>query len=57
VFGVLARQREATVVVAVVLPLLRHQYNSTFVSQTNLSNLPSNTAAPIIITRSARCSC
>ena len=51
VFGVLARQREATVFVVAVVLLLYFgiRYNSTFVSQTNLSNLLSNTAAPIII--------
>jgi simple sugar transport system permease protein len=49
--GVLARQREATVFVVAVALLLYFgiRYNSTFVSQTNLSNLLSNTAAPIII--------
>src|ERR1700758_5362476 len=49
--GALARQREATVfVVALVLVLyFGIRYNSTFVSQTNLSNLLSETAAPIII--------
>jgi simple sugar transport system permease protein len=49
--GVLARQREATVFVVAVVLLLYFgiRYNSTFVSQTNLSNLLSNTAAPIII--------
>ncbi len=51
VFGVLARQREATVFVVAVVLLLYFgiRYNSTFVSQTNLSNLLSETAAPIII--------
>jgi simple sugar transport system permease protein len=51
VLGVLARQREATVFVVAVALLLYFgiRYNSTFVSQTNLSNLLSNTAAPIII--------
>ncbi len=49
--GVLARQREATVFVIAVVLLLYFgiKYNSTFVSQTNLSNLLSETAAPIII--------
>jgi simple sugar transport system permease protein len=49
--GVLTRQREATVFVVAVALLLYFgiRYNSTFVSQTNLSNLLSNTAAPIII--------
>ncbi len=49
--GALARQREATVfVVALVLVLyFGIRYNSTFVSSTNLSNLLSETAAPIII--------
>jgi simple sugar transport system permease protein len=47
----LARQREATVFVIAVVLLLYFgiKYNSTFVSQTNLSNLLSETAAPIII--------
>src|SRR5512135_2016071 len=49
--GVLARQREATVFVVAVALLLYFgiRYNSTFVSRTNMSNLLSNTAAPIII--------
>ena len=49
--GVLGRQREATVFVVAVVLLLYFgiRYNSTFVSQTNLSNLLSETAAPIII--------
>ena len=49
--GVLARQREATVFVVAVVLLLYFgiRYNSTFVSQTNLSNLLSETAAPIIV--------
>ena len=49
--GVLARQREATVFVIAVVLLLYFgiKYNSTFVSSTNLSNLLSETAAPIII--------
>ncbi len=47
----LARQREATVFVVAVALLLYFgiRYNSTFVSRTNLSNLLSETAAPIII--------
>jgi simple sugar transport system permease protein len=47
----LARQREATVFVIAVILLLYFgiKYNSTFVSQTNLANLLSETAAPIII--------
>jgi simple sugar transport system permease protein len=51
VFGVLARQREATVFVVALVLLLYFgiKYNSTFVSQTNLANLLSETAAPIII--------
>ena len=51
VFGLLARQREATVFVVAVVLLLYFgiRYNSTFVSQTNLANLLSETAAPIII--------
>jgi simple sugar transport system permease protein len=50
-FGLLARQREATVFVVAVVLLLYFgiKYNSTFVSQTNLANLLSETAAPIII--------
>src|SRR5450759_3737676 len=50
-FGLLARQREATVFVVAVVLLLYFgiRYNSTFVSQTNMSNLLSETAAPIII--------
>ena len=49
--GVLARQREATVFVVAVVLLLYFgiRYNSTFVSQTNLANLLSETASPIII--------
>jgi simple sugar transport system permease protein len=49
--GLLGRQREATVFVVAVLLLLYFgiRYNSTFVSQTNLANLFSETAAPIII--------
>ena len=49
--GLLGRQREATVfvVAAVLLLYFGIRYNSTFVSQTNLSNLLSETAAPIII--------
>jgi simple sugar transport system permease protein len=49
--GALARQREVTVFVVAVVLLLYFgiRYNSTFVSQTNLSNLLSETAAPIII--------
>ena len=49
--GVLARQREATVFIVAVVLLLYFgiKYNSTFVSQTNLSNLLSETAAPIIV--------
>jgi simple sugar transport system permease protein len=49
--GVLGRQREATVfvVAAVLLLYFGIRYNSTFVSQTNLANLFSETAAPIII--------
>jgi simple sugar transport system permease protein len=49
--GALARQREATVFVVAVALLLYFgiRYNSTFVSQTNLSNLLSETAAPIIV--------
>jgi simple sugar transport system permease protein len=49
--GYLGRQREATVfvVAAVLLLYFGIRYNSTFVSQTNLSNLLSETAAPIII--------
>src|ERR1700745_4217163 len=49
--GVLTRQREATVFVVAVVLLLYFgiRYNSTFVSQTNLSNLLSETAAPIIV--------
>jgi simple sugar transport system permease protein len=49
--GVLARQREATVFVVAVVLLLYFgiRYNSTFASQTNLSNLLSETAAPIIV--------
>jgi simple sugar transport system permease protein len=49
--GLLARQREATVFVVMVVLLLYFgiRYNSTFISQTNLSNLLSETAAPIII--------
>ncbi len=51
VLGLLARQREATVFVVAVVLLLYFgiRYNSTFVSQTNMSNLLSETAAPIII--------
>src|SRR5580704_4179113 len=51
VFGLLARQREATVFVVAVVLLLYFgiRYNSTFVSSTNLANLLSETAAPIII--------
>jgi len=51
VLGVLARQREVTVFVVAVALLLYFgiRYNSTFVSQTNLSNLLSETAAPIIV--------
>src|SRR6202047_1549345 len=47
----LARHREATVFVVAVVLLLYFgiRYNSTFVSQTNLANLLSETAAPIII--------
>jgi simple sugar transport system permease protein len=50
-FGLLARQREATVFVVAVVLLLYFgiRYNSTFVSRTNLANLLSETAAPIII--------
>ncbi len=50
-FGLLARQREATVFVVAVVLLLYFgiRYNSTFVSSTNLANLLSETAAPIII--------
>ena len=49
--GYLGRQREATVfvVAAVLLLYFGIRYNSTFVSQTNLSNRLSETAAPIII--------
>jgi len=49
--GLLGRQREATVFVVAVVLLLYFgiRYNSTFVSQTNLANLLSETAAPIII--------
>ena len=49
--GLLGRQREATVfvVAAVLLLYFGIRYNSTFVSQTNLANLFSETAAPIII--------
>jgi simple sugar transport system permease protein len=49
--GVLSRQREATVFVVAVALLLYFgiRYNSTFVSQTNLANLLSQTAAPIIV--------
>lgn len=49
--GLLGRQREATVfvVAAVLLLYFGIRYNSTFVSQTNLANLLSETAAPIII--------
>jgi len=49
--GVLGRQRELTVFVVAVVLLLYFgiRYNSTFVSQTNLSNLLSETAAPIIV--------
>src|SRR5882757_4639723 len=49
--GVLGRQREATVFVVAVVLLLYFgiRYNSTFVSQTNLANLLSETAAPIIV--------
>ena len=49
--GLLARQREATVFVVMVVLLLYFgiRYNSTFISSTNLSNLLSETAAPIII--------
>jgi simple sugar transport system permease protein len=51
VLNLLARQREATVfvVAAVLLLYFGIKYNSTFVSQTNLSNLLSETAAPIMI--------
>jgi simple sugar transport system permease protein len=51
VFDLLARQREATVFVVAVVLLLYFgiKYNSTFVSSTNLANLLSETAAPIII--------
>ncbi len=47
----LARQREATVFVVAVVLLLYFgiKYNSTFVSSTNLANLLSETASPIII--------
>ena len=50
-FSLLARQREATVFVVAVVLLLYFgiRYNSTFVSQTNLANLLSETAAPIMI--------
>ena len=50
-FGLLARQREATVFVVAVVLLLYFgiRYNSTFISQTNLANLLSETAAPIVI--------
>ncbi len=49
--SVIARQREVTVFVVAVALLLYFgiRYNSTFVSQTNLSNLLSDTAAPIIV--------
>jgi simple sugar transport system permease protein len=49
--GLLGRQREATVFVVAVVLLLYFgiKYNSTFVSQTNMSNLLSETAAPIMI--------
>lgn len=49
--GMLARQREATVfvVAAVLLLYFGIRYNSTFVSQTNLANLLSETGAPIMI--------
>ncbi|HTT54010.1 MAG TPA: ABC transporter permease [Streptosporangiaceae bacterium] len=49
--GVLTRQREATVFIVAVVLLLYFgiRYNSTFVSQTNLANLLSETAAPIIV--------
>ncbi len=49
--NMLARQREATVFVVAVVLLLYFgiKYNSTFVSQTNLANLLSETASPIII--------
>src|ERR1700730_3984678 len=49
--SLLPRQREATVFVVAVVLLLYFgiKYNSTFVSQTNLANLLSETAAPIII--------
>jgi len=49
--NLLARQREATVfVVAVVLlAYFGIKYNSTFVSQTNLANLLSETGSPIMI--------
>ena len=51
VLNTLARQREATVFVVAVVLLLYFgiKYNSTFVSQTNLANLLSETASPIII--------
>src|SRR6202790_4012696 len=51
VMRLLARQREATVFVVALVLLLYFgiKYNSTFVSQTNLANLLSETAAPIII--------
>jgi len=51
VLGFLGRQREATVFVVAVVLLLYFgiRYNSTFVSQVNLSNLLSETAAPIIV--------
>jgi simple sugar transport system permease protein len=49
--GLLARQREATVFVVAVALLLYFgiKYNSTFVSETNFTNLLSGIAAPIII--------
>ncbi len=49
--GLLSRQREATVFVVAVVLLLYFgiRYNSTFISQTNLANLLSSTAAPIIV--------
>jgi simple sugar transport system permease protein len=49
--NLLARQREATVFVVAVVLLLYFgtKYNSTFISQTNLANLLSSTAAPIIV--------
>ena len=49
--GLLTRQRETTVFVVAVVLLLYFgiKYNSTFVSSTNLANLLSETASPIII--------